>query len=497
MIEEIRRLASLLRTRMPRDEPRLLTQRDRRKPMQIFRHLANLLSIALLICLSVASAHAQTPAAAPAAPAIPPVLTEPGIDAGELQLRLVPLTKEELAVVAQKWLAIVKAKTTDVLDAQVDILHSKGEAQSAARQRLTTLAAERDRLFDKFSEVVSALEKKGGDEAAIKSYRTYKNAILVEETRTSDFQTLAARVMAWATARDGGIALVMRLSVIIVSLIALVLVARLVRRTAVRAIGRVPNLSKLLQAFLVTVIYWLVLAFGLMIVLSALGVDISPVFALIGGASFILAFAFQDTLSNLAAGLMIMANRPFDEGHYVSVGGVSGTVKAVSIVATTVTTPDNQMIVIPNKQVWGAVITNVTASPTRRVDMTFGIGYGDSIETAQSVLEQVVKGHPLVLADPAPVIRVSALADNSVNFIVRPWTRGADYWTVYWDLTRQVKEAFDRAGISIPYPQRDVHLHMVDGRAPLAVPGAVPPARPATVSADEAEARGAEGHDAV
>ena len=223
--------------------------------------------------------------------------------------------------------------------------------------------------------------------------------------------------------------------------------------------GRVPNLSKLLQVFLATVIYWLVLAFGLLIVLSAIGIDISPVFALIGGASFILAFAFQDTLGNLASGLMIMVNRPFDEGDYVDVGGVSGTVKAVSIVATTVVTPDNQIIIIPNRQVWGNVIKNVTASDTRRIDLVFGISYEDSIPAALKVITDAVKAHPLVLEEPEPVIKVHALADSSVNFVCRPWAKTSDYWAVYWDLTQQMKEKFDEAGITIPYPQRDLHIY--------------------------------------
>ena len=222
---------------------------------------------------------------------------------------------------------------------------------------------------------------------------------------------------------------------------------------------RVPNLSKLLQVFLATVVYWIVLAVGFLIVLSALGIDISPVFALIGGASFILAFAFQDTLGNLASGLMIMINRPFDEGDYVDVGGVSGTVKAVSIVATKVVTPDNQIIIIPNRNVWGNVIKNVTASETRRVDLVFGISYDDSVPKALEVITETVKAHPLVLDDPEPVIRVHELSDNSVNFVCRPWAKTTDYWAVYWDLTQQMKEKFDAAGISIPYPQRDLHVY--------------------------------------
>ena len=218
------------------------------------------------------------------------------------------------------------------------------------------------------------------------------------------------------------------------------------------------------------VIYWLTIVVGLMIALSALGVDITPVFALFGGGAFILAFAMQETLGNLAAGLMIMINRPFDEGDYVDVAGVSGTVNSVSIVSTTVTTPDNQVIVIPNSKVWGDIITNVTASKTRRVDLVFGIGYSDSIEEAQRVLEDVVSANPLVLDDPAPVIRVSELADSSVNFIVRPWAKTEDYWALYWDLQRAVKEAFDQAGISIPFPQTDMHLHVANRSATQVAP---------------------------
>jgi small conductance mechanosensitive channel len=153
--------------------------------------------------------------------------------------------------------------------------------------------------------------------------------------------------------------------------------------------------------------------------------------------------------------------------------------------STTVTTPDNQVITIPNSKVWGDVITNVTASDTRRVDLVFGISYGDSIERAQAVLEEVVASHPLVMEDPAPNIRVSELGDSSVNFIVRPWTKTADYWTVYWDLQRAVKEAFDTNGISIPFPQTDMHLHVADNEK------AAGPAAVSTLTGDDTGKRGA------
>jgi small conductance mechanosensitive channel len=178
-------------------------------------------------------------------------------------------------------------------------------------------------------------------------------------------------------------------------------------------------------------------------------------------------------------------------GDYVDVGGVAGTVKSTNIVATTVTTPDNQVIVIPNKNVWGNVITNVTASDTRRVDLVFGIGYDDSIPEALQILDQAVESHPLVLKEPEPTIRVNELADSSVNLICRPWVKTSDYWTVYWDLTRYIKEQFDSKGISIPYPQQDVHLISPDsGKAPPA------PAIKKTSSADrESISQGDEGHD--
>jgi small conductance mechanosensitive channel len=253
-----------------------------------------------------------------------------------------------------------------------------------------------------------------------------------------------------------------QVGIIVGAWFALLIVASAVRAWMRRAVNRMQNLSNLLSEFLVMVVYWLTLAFGLMIVLAAVGMDVTPLFALVGGVSFIIAFAMQETLSNLAAGLMIMINRPFDEGDYVLVAGLGGTVKHVSVVSTTVTTPDNQVIVIPNSKVWGDVITNVTASETRRIDLVFGISYSDSIERAQQVLEQVVESHPLVMKDPAPVIRVNELGQSSVNFIVRPWTKTSDYWNAYWDLQRMVKEAFDANGITIPFPQTDMHLHAAD-----------------------------------
>ncbi|MCA0998717.1 mechanosensitive ion channel family protein [Alloyangia pacifica] len=407
-------------------------------------------------------------------------LANPSIPSDELALRTLPLTAAELSQLAQAWEGIAKGMTKAVVQEQMAINAREANGEEVPRERLTQLTEVRNDAFENLSTVVAALEAKGGDEAEVAGYRAYRAAIHVDETQRADWRTLLSQAANWATDEDGGVQLALRVAVIVGSLLGLLILARAVRGVARRALSRVPDLSKLLQAFIVMVIYWLTIAFGLMIVLSALGIDVTPLFALVGGASFIIAFAMQDTLGNLAAGLMIMINRPFDEGDYVTVAGTGGTVQSVSIVSTTVLTPDNQVIVIPNSKVWGDVITNVTASATRRVDLTFGIGYGDSIEKAQEVLEKVVAEHPLILDDPAPVVRVNALGASSVDFICRPWVNVEDYWTVYWDLTRQVKEAFDREGISIPFPQTDMHVHM-------AKPGALPFTEEATKTAPPEE----------
>jgi small conductance mechanosensitive channel len=208
-----------------------------------------------------------------------------------------------------------------------------------------------------------------------------------------------------------------------------------------------------------------VLVIGLIIALGAAGVNVGAALALIGGGAFILAFALQDTLGNFANGLMLLIYRPFDVGDAVEVGGVSGSVHEVSLVNTTILTFDNKKVIVPNKNVWGQVITNITGMPTRRVDMTFGIGYDDDSDKALAILKKVVTEHELVLEEPAPAVRINELADSSVNFICRPWSKTGDYWTVFSEITDRVKKEFDAAGISIPYPQQDVHMHTVAAKS--------------------------------
>ena len=260
--------------------------------------------------------------------------------------------------------------------------------------------------------------------------------------------------------RENGPDLLIKVVIFVAILVIFKMLAGVVRSLVRRAVSSSKlDISELLQDFFVSVASKLTMVIGFLVALSQFGVEIGPLVASLGVAGFIVGFALQDSLGNLAAGLMILLYRPFDVGDFIDAAGMTGKVEAMSIASTTLLTVDNQLLIIPNSKIWGDVIRNVTAKDTRRVDLVFGIGYEDSIPKAEAILREIVQNHELVLKDPEPVIKLHNLGDSSVDFVVRPWAKSADYWDVYWDVTREVKERFDSEGISIPYPQTDVHLH--------------------------------------
>jgi len=204
-----------------------------------------------------------------------------------------------------------------------------------------------------------------------------------------------------------------------------------------------------------------VLVFAVIAALGKFGVETASFVAVIGAAGFAIGFAMQGSLSNFASGVMILVFRPFKVGDAIDAAGSVGSVKEIGIFTTTLATFDNKKIIIPNSQVMGGTITNINAFDTRRVDLTAGIAYNDDIGQAKQILEGILEKHPKVLADPAPNVQMNEMADSSLNFIVRPWVKTEDYWTVFFEVNRSIKEEFDKAGISIPFPQRDVHVHQV------------------------------------
>ena len=254
---------------------------------------------------------------------------------------------------------------------------------------------------------------------------------------------------------DFAVNLVVFLVIIIIGKVVVNALCNVIQKT----LDNTANVSDILKGFVVNVahkILWVIVG---MIALQRLGIDIAPLIAGLGVTGFIVGFAFQESLGNLAAGLMIALNQPFQVGDYVESSGIQGTVQEVNMMATTLTTVDNKKVVIPNSLVWGSAITNFTALSTRRVDLLVGISYAADIGKGKQVIGDVIKNIDLILNDPEPVIEVVEMGDSSVNLTVRSWCKTADYWTIYFKLNQEVKEALDKAEIEIPFPQMDVHHH--------------------------------------
>jgi small conductance mechanosensitive channel len=259
---------------------------------------------------------------------------------------------------------------------------------------------------------------------------------------------------------NNGPSLTFKILVFLFILFAASLVAKIVTQIISKTV-RASKLqfSQLLQDFFISLSSKIVFALGLLIALSQLGFELGPLLAGFGIAGVIIGFALQDTLSNFASGMMILIYRPFDVGDLINAANVTGRVSHMSLVSTTIKTLDNQRLIVPNNKIWGDTINNITAEHQRRVDMTFGISYSDNVEHAETILKNIVEQHPKVQTHPEPIVKLHTLGESSVDFIVRPWVKPDDYWEVYWDITRAVKIRFDAEGISIPFPQRDVHIY--------------------------------------
>lgn len=231
------------------------------------------------------------------------------------------------------------------------------------------------------------------------------------------------------------------------------------RRVTERGLARTGKVDATLSHFFGSLVRYTIIAFTVIAVLSQFGVQTASLIAVFGAAGLAIGLALQGTLSNVAAGVMLLLFRPFKVGDYVESAGVAGTVKAITLFVTELATPDNVQIIAPNSALWGTSIKNYSFHATRRVDFLIGIDYGDDIDAALAALRRVSEADARVHKEPAPVFVVGELADSSVNLIVRLWVNAGDYWGVKFDMTKAFKEQLEAAGITIPFPQRDVHLY--------------------------------------
>ncbi len=318
------------------------------------------------------------------------------------------------------------------------------------------LQEERTALADRLEAVLDSLEAKGGE---VDTYRDYMTAVSGIELDAKDASATWAAITGWVSSKEGGQRWAWNIALFLLILLITYIAAKIIAGVTNWLLEKKLKLTQLAEKLISRTIKNVIMLIGFAIALTALEIDITPILAAIGAAGFIIGFALQGTLSNFASGLMILINRPFDVGDVVNAGGVTGTINEMNLVSTTFRTFDNQTIHVPNNEIWGSVITNITANDKRRVDMEFGIGYDDDFEEAERIIREVVEAQELVLKDPQPVIVMHELADSSVNIVCRPWAKTSDWWAVKTQVTRQVKHRFDDAGISIPYPQRDVHVY--------------------------------------
>ncbi len=248
----------------------------------------------------------------------------------------------------------------------------------------------------------------------------------------------------------------------VVAAIVIFIVGRWVARGVSNLIKRVMtkgNADKALVSFVGNLSYVALLAFVIIAALNQLGIQTASFIAVLGAAGLAIGLALQGSLANFAAGVLMIVFKPFKVDGLIEGAGVAGVVEEIQIFTTQLKTPDNKTIIVPNSKMMGDNIVNYTMKGTRRVDFVFGIGYEDDIDKARQVIERIIGEDERVLKDPAPMVAVSELADSSVNFTARAWTAAGDYWSFYFDTTEKVKKQFDAEGISIPFPQRDVHVY--------------------------------------
>lgn len=362
--------------------------------------------------------------------------------------QLSPLTVDQVQVEADAWQALLAKANQEISDNRVQAATAPSAQLDTARQSLRT---RRNGILERLESTLKALKARGGDATSFEQYIAASTATGI----SLDF------VMEWLISPEGGVQFALNILKFLLTLLVFKVISGIVAGVVRKTVSRLKGTSDLLRDFLVNVVRRVTFFIGLIFALSALGVDITPFVAALGAAGFVLGFALQGTLSNFASGLMILIYRPYDIGEVITAAGTTGKVDAMTLVSTTLRLPDNQTVIIPNNSIWGDVITNISGQATRRVDMVFGCGYSDDLQKTQALLEDIISKHAKVHAEPAPLIKVHELADSSVNFIVRPWADTGDYWDVFWDVTRAVKDRFDAEGISIPFPQQEVHMHQI------------------------------------
>ena len=368
---------------------------------------------------------------------------------GEEMMGLIHLHQHGLEMLAAR-------QATDGTDADlIQAARFESERLKLSVTRLRGVVAQLDRLGGDTLEMRRTLIEERGS-LALSLVDTDIASVLYAEATTKFKDWLANR----------GANTLLSVLLFVAILIVARWLARLTRRVTERALRHSDqSVSQLLKEMLISISGTIVFLVGVLVALSQVGVSVTPMIAGLGVVGFIVGFALQDTLSNFAAGAMILAYRPFDTGDFISAAEVEGTVQKMNLVNTTVVTIDNRVLIIPNSKIWGGVILNFTGQHLRRTDVIYSVSYSDDLDHVQKVLEDLIAGDERFLSTPEPIVRVKQFSDSSIDFLVRAYVKTEEFWETLWALNKAVKQRFDAEGITIPFPQRDVHLPTGPGDA--------------------------------
>ena len=369
---------------------------------------------------------------------------------GEEMMGLIHLHQHGLKMLAAR-------QATDGTDADlIQAARFESERLQLSVTRLRGVVAQLDRLEGDTLEMRRTLIEERGS-LALSLVDTDIASVLYAEATTKFKDWLANR----------GASTLLSVLLFVAILIVARWLARLTRRVTERALRHSDqSVSQLLKEMLISISGTIVFLLGVLVALSQVGVSVTPMIAGLGVVGFIVGFALQDTLSNFAAGAMILAYRPFDTGDFISAAEVEGEVRKMNLVNTTIVTIDNRVLIIPNSKIWGGVIMNFTGQHLRRTDVIYSVSYSDDLDHVQRVLEELIASDERFLTEPAPIVRVKQFSDSSIDFLVRAYAKTGEYWETLWALNKAVKQRFDAEGITIPFPQRDVHMAPQSGSTP-------------------------------
>lgn len=393
-------------------------------------------------------------------PATAVTVDDETIPTDELALLVKPLTLSELETEASAWQLLLQEHAQELADLEIAIKQEGEETSDSIHNRqlvqVTALQTEEAAIIDRFNTVLDALERKGGDPA---SYRTYIDAISGIELDLTDTQGVRIRLMGWLTSPEGGIRLgigILKFGSIL--LVALFLSPRLGRLTDT-LLSRVEAVSGLFRGFATMIVRRGVLVLGALLAVASLGVSLGPILALVGGASFVLAFALQSNLGNFASGLMLLVSKPFDVGDEVEVAGYWSYIHSISLANTKIKDFDGNLITIPNNTVWGGNIINYTHSDIRKLALPIHVKFTEDLNKIYEMWSDIANSHPKVLDDPAPSwFPWNAHYDYYIWVGLKAWARVDDYWTVYIDLLKELQVRLDEAGIELASPTQDIRL---------------------------------------